>query len=323
MINLKKIFLIWIFLYSQFAYALSEYPEISSAVNKTSATIGESVEYRVSVSGSDISGFEIVLPEVKNYYVKGSDNKDQDDAREYIPFYSINRARIEKSETEKIKTISAVVEIVFFMPGKHSLPELDVTDYKKENAGYKLPQIEIVELNRNAELEDIEGPLEASRSYTRTVLLAAALLIVCFAAFFALRRLRRNRKENLAEAVGLNPLEIFISDLEHMKAADLVIRGDVMLYAEAVSISFRKFLSSVFRINAADMTAEEIEISLSRLMKRTQKEKYLQDIMSSFRLWDVSKFAGFTPAVETLQLDLEQIRKIAGSVWTGVSNDRV
>ena len=78
-----------------------------------------------------------------------------------------------------------------------------------------------------------------------------------------------------------------------------------------ISMIFRRFISLQYRIDATEMTSEEIDAMLSRVMPRPLYAGCRDRMMNSFLLWDLSKFAEFAPSQAILLANCEGTRKLA------------
>ncbi len=298
-----------------FLYGADQAPKIKAAVSPETVTVGSIAEYRLNIAGEGLDEMEILLPEDREYYPK-HDEKEHDEGEEKkpsesVPLYIIHTAKKNDNSTDGMTDITVVMELSFYRPGKYELPGIEILGSDEVPIGYKIPVIEVQELNREGKPEGIEPPLELGGNYTRLILLLAgtALLAAIGTALFIY--LRRRRRERLNAPVVIPPIELFERDLKKLKGEKLIEAGKVEEYVFGVSDIFRRYLSRQLGFDAMEMTSWEIEQSLFTFMPADLMEKYGVQITKYFDLWDLSKFAEFTPSREILLENLKNTEKTA------------
>ncbi len=307
-------------------------PLIKAIVRPQSSTVGAVLEYRINIAGRGLSAkdFQILLPEKKECYpekegapapAKNKNGEEDENPAEAVPLYVIHRATRDDRSTEGVFDLTAVLELSFFRPGKYSLPGIDIKNARGEKVAYQVPVVEIKETNAQGTLEEIEPPLDLGGNYTRLIILIAAVIAATLAAVFLFRYIKRKRAEKAAKPEPVPPLEIFLRDMAKLGGADLIAAGKIEEYVFGVSMIFRKFLSSLYNIDATEMTSDEIDRLLKKVMSRESYARNGAVIMQSFHLWDLSKFAEFAPSQEILEANLEKTGRMARNLSEEMSSD--
>jgi hypothetical protein len=284
------------------------------------------VEYRVSIAGRNLKDLRIILPERREVFpeAEGPDKKaavkegpsGEGDPARHVPLYRINSARREEHSENDLSRVTVVMNISCFRTGTYSLPEIEILDAQNVRTGYKIPAITVAETNREGRLQEIEAPLEGEGNYTRLALLLLAAACLTLAGFFGFRYWRKRRENRAPQAVVLSPLEAFMRDAASLNGPDLIREGRAEEYILGISAVFRRFLSALYGLDAAEMTTEEIRSGLSAIFRSRNIPQRLDDVMAPFNLWDLAKFAEFMPSRETLVAVHDDIitlaRRLAG-----------
>jgi hypothetical protein len=297
-------------------------PLVRASVKPAESTVGGLIEYRISIAGRGLApdSITVLLPEKRELYPepkagapagaagKGEGDESPSDA---VPLYVIHRATRDDRSTPDMLDIRVVLEMSYYRTGSHSLPLIEIKDATGAAVGYDLPGVEIKALNTQGAMEEIEPPLDLGGNYTRLILLVAGVIAATLAAVFLYRFIRKKRAEKLAAPEPVPPLEIFLRELAKLDCASLIDSGKIEEYVFGISMVFRKYLSSLYGIDAMEMTSDEIDGLLKKVMGRDLHVRYGDAIMQSFNLWDLSKYAEFEPSREILMANLEKTEKIA------------
>ncbi|MCL1910984.1 MAG: hypothetical protein FWG13_02120 [Leptospirales bacterium] len=254
--------------------------KIDAAVNPASASVGSNIEYTVNIAGDDLNGVETELPEKRELYLE--------DASKEVPVYIINSAAKDSSQG----LIAIKITISFYRPGTWALPEIKIYGSDKIRVGYNVPNIDIMAVNEQGEFVELEEPLDMGVNYRKFFLIFAALTALGLFAFWLLRRLRKQKAKIVPPE---DPFDLFTRELDAIGGNKLIYEGKIDEYAFGISIIFRRFLSRRFGFDAAEMTTGEIRGSLSKALRSREHAALLDDIIKQFDLWDLSKFAEFTP----------------------------
>ncbi len=294
-------------------------PEISASVSPAKSTVGSLIEYRIAVTGKASPAPTIVPPEQREYFPdaktgpekEGGDGETEGDPSRYVPLYVIHSVKKEDRSDQEMTDITVAVQISFYRPGTWALPDIEIRGADGMLMGYATPRVEISATNEKGEFQEIEPPLELSGNHRRLVILVLALAALATVAFFAWRRIRRKLDERRSVIVVVPPIETFLKEIEALGGPELIEDGRVEEFVFGISMIFRKFLSSRFRFDATEMTSHEIERKIRKALPRSLYLRSHDEIMENLNLWDLSKFAEFTPAKERLHASLAKTVELA------------
>ena len=329
---LRHMMLVALFAFSLFADEPST-PLIKATVKPEKATVGAVIEYRVNIAVKGASPFTIVPPEKREYYPEkkkepaaqkktaAGDDKEEDPAQ-YVPLYVIHSIKKDDRSDKTMTDITVSMQLSFYRPGTWSLPDVEIKGPDGIDIGYKVPTVEIAAVNEKAEFQDIEPPLELGGNWWRIAVLGLCIIALTVAAFFAWRYIRRRLEESKRTPVIIPPIEIFLKEIGELDGDRLIDEGKIEEFVFGISMIFRKFLSQQFRFDATDMTTYEIEKKIRKTFPRALLDAYFDDIMRNFNMWDLSKFAEFTPTKEQLHGSLagtiELAKNISGEMSVGI-----
>jgi len=275
--------------------------KIDAVVNPPSASVGSNVEYTISIAGDDLSGVDTEPLEKREFYLE----EDED-----VPVYIVNS--IAKDSSQGLIIIKAVIS--FYRPGTWTLPEIKIYGADKIRVGYNVPDINIAAVNEQGEFVELEEPFDMGVNYRKIFLLFALAVALCLFAFL-IWRWRKKPREEIIPAV--NPFDLFTSELDEFGGDKLIYEGKIDEYAFGVSIIFRRFLSRRFSFDAAEMTTGEIRARLLKALRSREHAALLDDIIKQFDLWDLSKFAEFTPDESVMLHSYDDMIKIAKRLVRG------
>jgi len=302
-----------------FAEKQDSYPEVKASIEPASATVGDPVQYRIGIAGRGTHRITIVLPEKKELYPekekspeKQNPVKKEPDPKEDVPLYVIHGAKKEDHSDGNITDLSVLLEISYYRPGRHQLPEIEILGDDNKRIGYKIPEIEIKEINAKSEFENIEPPLDLGGNYTRLVLLLLAAAGATSLGFLVAWYIKKRRMRALfAPAPEVPPIEIFMRDINKFNGQRLIADGKIEEYVFGIAHIFRHFLSLQYRFVAAEMTSDEIMEFLGKKRPDFDYAKHENDLSRMFRLWDISRYAEFAPSAEILSDNLDNTVKLA------------
>jgi len=293
---------------------------LSASVAHEKATVGQPLTYSITISGIDPGSLKITLPEKKVVYPdKKSDEKnkkkdpagDEKSSEEFVPLYIINNALRDESVVNGVKQVNVKIILSYYRTGSYSLPEVKIAGSDGVAIGYKIPVVSIEELNKEGKLEDIEPPVSLAGNYTRIIWIIIAVLLITAAAVLIYRYIKKRRKVIVPEAPLIPAIEIFLSEVESLKLKELISEGRINEYVFDISIIFRRYLSSMLKFDAAEMTTDEIAKKIRKYMPSDLYAVFGDEIISNMRLWDFSKFAEFTPSSELLLNNLDATISVA------------
>jgi hypothetical protein len=310
-----------------------EAPNIKAVVKPEKATVGSVLEYRVNIAVKGASSFTIVPPEKREYYPEkkkdaarqkktAQGEESEEDPAQYVPLYVIHSIKKDDRSDKTMTDITVSMQVSFYRPGTWSLPDVEIKGPDGIDVGYKVPTVEIAAVNEKAEYQDIEPPLELGGNWWRIAALGLCIIAAAVAAFFAWRYIRRRLEARRQAPVIIPPIEIFLKEIGELDGDRLIDEGKIEEFVFGISMIFRKFLSQQFRFDATDMTTYEIEKKIRKTFPRTLLDAYFDDIMLNFNMWDLSKFAEFTPTKEQLHDSLagtiDLAKNISGEMSVGI-----
>ncbi|MCL2026649.1 MAG: hypothetical protein FWG92_07590 [Leptospirales bacterium] len=277
-----------------------DFLKIDAVINPASASVGSNIEYVVSISGDDLSGIEIEPLEKRELYLED----------EAVPVYIVNA--FAKNSSQGLITIKTVIS--FYHPGTWTLPEIKIYGADKIRIGYNVPDIDITAVNEQGEFVELEEPFDMGVNYRKFFLIFALAVALCLFAFWAWRRFKKPETTIVPPA---NPFDLFMSELDGLGGNRLIYENKIDEYAFGISIIFRRFLSRRFGFDAAEMTTGEIRGGLLKALRMREHAALLDDIIKQFDLWDLSKFAEFTPDESVMLHSHDDTIKIAKKLSRG------
>ncbi len=312
-------------------------PSLNASVNPEKGTVGQPLTYTLTISGIDPGTIKITLPEKKIVYPekknenkkeakKETKNDSEKSSEEFVPQYIINSASRDDSELNGVKQINIKIIMSYYRPGIYTLPEIKISGSDGISVGYKIPSVTIEEINKEGKLEEVEPPVSLSGNYTRIIWIIAGLLLLAAAAFLLYRYYKKKRKILSIEEPSLPPIEIFLNEVESLKLRELIADGKINEYVFDISIIFRRYISSMLKFDAAEMTTDEIASKIITHMPYDLYLIYGDEIIRNMRLWDYSKFAEFTPSrellLDNLEMTISAAKKISGSSASAVISEK-
>lgn len=304
---------------------------IRSKVNPDKTTIGVPVQYSVTIAGENLSAINITLPEKREYFpdvdkkslsTQNKENQVDEDPAKKIPLYIIQNARKEDSSDQGMSMVTIILDMVYYRTGKYTLPALGLSDNAGIQIGYRIPEVTIEELNKEGQLQDIEPPLELSGNYYRFFILLGGLILICALCFFAFKFIQKRRMKQDSAPIPVPPIDMFMREVFGLKRKNLIDSGDIEIFVVEISQIFRRFISDQFGCDALEMTRTEIINIIKKKLSRLVFEKYRDDSMKVLDLWDLTKFAEFTPSSELLLANLDltiTLAKRLASEVTGIT----
>jgi hypothetical protein len=304
-------------------------PEIKAVVNPDRATLGEPLTFQVNIAGRGSGGITVIPPKDREYYpdkkIKiprktGESGEAQPDPSNFIPLYVIHSIKKNDRTDNAIIDISVTIQISYYRPGTYALPEVEIRGADGISIGYKVPTVEIRPVNEKGDFQDIEPPLSLGGNYTRLALLILGMIGFAIVGFVGFRYFKKLYDEKKPAPAAAPPIEIFLKEIETFGGGALIDGGRVEEFVFGISMIFRKFLSLQFGFDAIDMTTYEIEKNLRKMFTQHMYDRHFNMIMRSLNLWDLSKFAEFSPSRETLHADLEKTVSLAKVISEDMAN---
>lgn len=257
-------------------------PSIKTTVNRHRILIGDRIRYNAEISSRLDLEFE---------FPKFKDNK-------------IDECEIKDSGKETRASLFGGRSYIFWLDitsyhiGKRTIPPIEIKYREKGEGNWKtLKTSEItftVEsvLPRNVRLQDIrdiKGPIYPF-SFLKLIMWAIAAFIAAWLAVKLLKKLIRKKPPKL-------PHELAVEALEAARA-EFSKTGDVKAYYVAISDAVRKYIETVFKLRAPEMTTQEFLSSLGASWKIFAGYKEL--LKAFMEACDLVKFARHTPSREEI-----------------------
>lgn len=303
----KILILLCVFSFGINVLAQDEYPEISSAVDKEVVTVGESLSYTLIIKGESRNNFTFVPPlEGLVFWEEPADKKKDQTENVKLPWYNVDS--VTSADIAEEKSLTVKIAMIYYRPGKYDLPLIKITDKNGTLTGYKIPQIEVKKVNEKNQLSDIEPPLDLSGSKWRLWLLIGIIVVVIGLIVAGIVFLVKRKKAKEAEPVAIDYFKVFMDDLTLLQKKFPIDEQGLVL-VEEVSLIFRKFLSSKLELELMELTSDETIAFLKS--KNVFGDDTLRELLKIFNLWDMAKFAEFSPSKEFIELNINETVALA------------
>lgn len=278
----------------------SEKPvSVSANVDKARATIGDKINYKITVDFPE--NIEVFFPETEDK-VGGLAVKD----------FAVSD--IERDNGRITRELSYVLET--YKTGSYIIPAFDIKykeKLKSEVEVAKTPEIfiEIVTM-LDADASDVRGikpPVSLDKRYFKLYIIIAIVFGVLLLAAIVLHYIYR-RKEGETESV-LEPLsahQIAYNELESLRAMDLVSKGQIKEYYYRLSNIVRHYIENRFDLMAPDRTTEEFLAEMAVTGKLSEVHKEL--IGNFLEHCDMVKFAAYGPDSREIENSLNSAKKL-------------
>jgi len=309
---MKKFFFLSLFLFFLLKTSKAEPPIIKAQANPTKTTIGQVIEYQINLAGPNLKNIKIILPEKKEFFLENPPGKKEEDPNQKkIPLYLIHNISKEDSSEKDLPYLSIKMKISFYHPGEFFLPEITFLGPDKIKIGYKIPKVTIEGLNPTGEFQDIEPPLSLKGNYYRLFFLISGIILFILLLFFLIKYWKKRQKEKKEKPIFIPAIKIFLKEMKKLNGEKLIRSEQIESFVVGISMIFRKFLSNLLSFDATEMTSDEIQVMIQKKLPEKVYQKYHQDIIKKLQLWDLAKFAEFTPSKEILLENLEQTLHLA------------
>lgn len=273
---------------------------VTSAVNKSRITIGDLIEYTVTVSqarnvkvempglGANLGGFEI---------------------RDY---------RVDEPKREGDRTVSIYrYTISTFLTGDFEIPPLairyTVAGSKPETITTEKIKIQVASMKPSeaGDIRDIKPPVEIPLNWKRLALWAVAGVAVLALAVTGFLWYRRRRQGKGLLPVRTEPLrpahELALEALARLEASDLLARNEIKAFYIEVSEIIRRYVEGRYGFVALEMTTEELLGALDR----SEVDREVRELFRVFlERCDLVKFAKWEPPAEAHPAILKLARDI-------------
>ncbi len=263
---------------------------VTSAVDKSRITIGDLIEYTVTVAHQ--KGVKVEMPGL------GAN----------LGGFEIRDYRVDEPKQEGDRTVSVYrYTISTFLTGDFEIPPLAIrytvpgSAKPGSLATEKIKiRVESVKPSEAGDIRDIKPPVEIPLDWRRIALwvgAGAGLLALGTAGYLWYRRRRQGKGLLPVRQEPVRPAhEIAFEALARLEASDLLSRGEVKAYYIEVSEIIRRYVERRYGFVALEMTTEE-------LLDALQRAGVDGEIHDRFRAFlercDLVKFAKYEPPAES------------------------
>ena len=196
-----------------------------------------------------------------------------------------------------VKTTTVNLEFAPFDTGTYDFPEIEFMVKSKTDSTkiFKTPvykmTVEAVTADTTKSIRDIKGPVKLKFSFWE-IALPIILLIGLIALIIYLIKRKPNKEGGVKKKKKEIP--VYVRALNLLKELDkkkLLENGNYLDYFFELSYILRYFLEGYYKINAVEMTTNEIKEALGKVENRSQ-------IMALLNYADKVKFAKFVPTTQ-------------------------
>jgi hypothetical protein len=255
---------------------------VKAELNKAFITIGEPVEYRVTIKSSgDIK----ILSDIP------SPSKQIFKIKETLPF--------EEVEDNGSKITGKKFVLTAFKLGDYILPsvKVDYLEKGKEPASIESEKIflKVKSIAEGEEKEDIRG-IKSVLLLPRQVVIwifIVLLLVLIILSPFLYKIIKKSRAALQTLAKKVTPKEQALKELHALYDSDLLKRGLVKNYYLKFSEIFCHFLSETYQIHALEGTTYEIDLLLKEKESSNDRRKKVRELLE---FSDLAKFAKYLPS---------------------------
>ena len=251
---------------------------VRAYVNKKSIFIGDVIRYTVEVKAKN--NIEVSLPKFKDNKIDEFEIKDSSD--------KIKNGLFGKD------TFINTYYLTVYSTGLQIIPALEIKYRKIGAPSWLSKKTESINIRvasvlpegvKVADIKDIKGPIQ----FFRIPWLLLSVLILILAILTAVFIIYKRRKERAALKL---PHEIALEGLNALHDM-LASGGDAKEYYVGISDCIRRYIESVFKVKAPEMTTEEFLNSLKDSSALSTEQK---DLLKAFlNACDLVKFAKYTP----------------------------
>lgn len=273
-----------ILLIANTVFALDEdSPSIKTSVSRKRILIGDRIRYKVEIfSRLDL---EIEFPKFKDNKIDECEIKDSGN-------------EIKRPLFRGITNYIYWLDITSYYIGKRKFPPVEIKYREKGEGNWKTLKTEEINFTvesvlpknvRLYDIKDIKGPLYPFS----LVRLLAWIITGCFIVWLVIRLFEKLKKK----APPKLPHEIAVEALA-AAMAEYSKTGDVKEYYVRISDIVRRYIETVFKVKAPEMTTQEFLASLGGSWKISDAYKELLKVF--MEACDLVKFAKHTPSKEEI-----------------------
>lgn len=263
---------------------------IEGKVAPEEVTAGDPLTLTVTYNRDDV---------ILNYAVPGKGpvfNEVEDDQEPpVVPLYAVTDSEVE----EKDDAVVIILNLVFYQPGEHRCDMVRFTDEDETEVGYRAPVVTVKAVNEQGKLADIEPPLEIKGSRWRLWLVVGIALATAAMAGYLLYRYLKKKRDTELDEPRETPFDEWLRRCGEEEIEKHAREGEALQLATVLSHLFRIYIQRRTGMDAEEMTTEEIIETIGKRHPEISgtTSARLQGVM---HLWDMIKFAEFSPSPEVL-----------------------
>lgn len=272
--------------------------ELRAAVDRTTATTGDLITYEVEVErdpevtveladpGVDIAGFRIV-------------DLGQD------PPETLATGRIVERRWYQLRADLVGAYTLPALSAAYSGPGVDGGDLRTPEIPVEVESVLPADGTEVTDIRDIKPlrRIEPERPWLLWVGIAVAVLALAAAGWWWWRR-RRGSGDEAPETPRIPPYDLAVQELERLRRTDFSNLRELRRYYFAVSAVVRAYVEGRFRLNATDLTTEEILSRLGGLIRLDPNQaRRLERFLVAT---DQVKFAAHLPEPDEIDRTYEQ-----------------
>lgn len=269
-------------------------PSIKTTVNRQRILIGDRIRYKAEIFSK--LNLEFEFPKFKDNKIDECEIKDS--GKETRAFLFGGRSYI------------FWLDITSYYIGKRKIPPIEIKYREKGEGNWKtLKTSEIIftvesVLPRNVRLQDIKDikGLIYPFSFLKLIMWVIAACIAAWLIIKLLKKLIRKKPPKL-------PYELAIEAIEAARA-EFSKTGDVKAYYVGISDAVRKYIETVFKLRAPEMTTQEFLSSLGASWKIFGEYRELLKVF--MEACDLVKFARHTPSKDEIDSVFTTAKKFIG-----------
>ncbi len=285
---------------------------VSAGVDKARATIGEEINYKVTVDFPE--NIEVFFPETQDK-IGGLKVKD----------FAVSD--IESDGGRIIRELSYILET--YKASSYIIPAFDVKykeRLKPETEVARTPEIfvEVVTV-LDADASDVRGikpPVSLDKRYFKLYIIIAiafgVLLLIAAILHYVYHR-KQSETESIPEPLPAH--QIAYNDLENLGAMDLISKGQIKEYYYRLSNIVRHYIENRFKLMAPERTTEEFLIEMTVTGKLTGVHKEL--VGNFLEHCDMVKFAAYGPDRGEIEGSFNSAKKLVDETREVLQEDAV
>ncbi len=164
------------------------------------------------------------------------------------------------------------------------------------------------------DIHDITPPIQVGidPAIIKYILAGIAVIIILAAIYFAIRYILKKKKHSKSDTLLLPPpLPPDEAAIKELNLLENLMGKNPRLFCFRLSSVFRTYLGKQFKINAPEMTTEELVMHLKHLdIDKNIRSKAKEFLLSL----DDIKYAGITPPAEKMKHDYNFVKNFVKSI---------